>query len=36
VTTHHLADGTMHSLGTPEDYELFLKEFAAPGPDAAR
>ncbi len=28
VTTHHLPEGTMHSLGTPEDYELFLKEFA--------
>ena len=28
VITHHLPDDAMHSLGTPEDYELFLKEFA--------
>lgn len=26
ITTHHLADGAMHSLGTPEDVDLFLKE----------
>jgi NDP-sugar pyrophosphorylase family protein len=25
VTTHHLPDGTMHSLGTPEDLEAFMK-----------
>ena len=25
ITTHHLPDGAMHSLGTPEDVELFLK-----------
>jgi len=25
VTTHHLPDGTMHSLGTPEDLEMFLQ-----------
>jgi NDP-sugar pyrophosphorylase family protein len=25
VTTHHLPDGTMHSLGTPEDLETFMK-----------
>jgi NDP-sugar pyrophosphorylase family protein len=29
VTTHHLPDGAMHSLGTPEDLDLFLKEFGA-------
>jgi NDP-sugar pyrophosphorylase family protein len=26
VMTHHLPDGAMHSLGTPEDVELFLKK----------
>jgi NDP-sugar pyrophosphorylase family protein len=26
VTTHHLPDGAMHSLGTPEDVEAFLKQ----------
>ncbi len=25
LITHHLPDGAMHSLGTPEDYESFLK-----------
>jgi NDP-sugar pyrophosphorylase family protein len=25
IVTHHLPDGTMHSLGTPEDVEAFLK-----------
>ena len=25
VRTHHLPDGTMHSLGTPEDVEVFIK-----------
>ncbi len=25
IVTHHLPDGAMHSLGTPEDYEGFLK-----------
>jgi len=29
ITTHHLRDGAMHSLGTPEDVDLFLKEFGA-------
>lgn len=29
ITTHHLSDGAMHSLGTPEDVDLFLKEFGA-------
>ena len=29
ITTHHLPDGAMHSLGTPEDLDLFLKEFGA-------
>ena len=29
ITTHHLAEGVMHSLGTPEDVDLFLKEFGA-------
>ena len=24
IATHHLADGTMQSLGTPEDLERFL------------
>jgi NDP-sugar pyrophosphorylase family protein len=28
ITTHHLPDGAMHSLGTPEDYEAFLDEFS--------
>ena len=27
ITTHHLPAGTMNSLGTPEDLDLFLKEF---------
>jgi NDP-sugar pyrophosphorylase family protein len=27
ITTCHLPDGTMHSLGTPEDVEMFLKKF---------
>ena len=26
LTTHHLPDGAMHSLGTPEDVDLFLKK----------
>lgn len=26
ITTHHLPDGAMHSLGTPEDVDLFLKK----------
>jgi len=30
IRTHHLPDGALHSLGTPEDYEWFLKEFARP------
>jgi NDP-sugar pyrophosphorylase family protein len=25
IRTHHLPDGTMHSLGTPEDLDVFLK-----------
>jgi dTDP-glucose pyrophosphorylase len=25
IVTHHLPDGAMHSLGTPEDVEAFLK-----------
>jgi NDP-sugar pyrophosphorylase family protein len=25
LRTHHLPDGTMHSLGTPEDVEVFIK-----------
>jgi NDP-sugar pyrophosphorylase family protein len=25
ITTHHLSDNAMHSLGTPEDVEMFLK-----------
>ena len=25
IRTHHLLDGTMHSLGTPEDLDVFLK-----------
>jgi NDP-sugar pyrophosphorylase family protein len=29
ITTHHLPDGAMNSLGTPEDLDLFLKEFGA-------
>ena len=28
VVTHDLPDNPMHSLATPEDYELFLNEFA--------
>jgi NDP-sugar pyrophosphorylase family protein len=31
IVTHHLPDGVMHSLGTPEDYESFLKWFTEPG-----
>lgn len=27
VRTHHLAEGTMHSLGTPEDLEVFMKYY---------
>ena len=26
ITTHHLPEGAMNSLGTPEDLDLFLKE----------
>lgn len=29
ITTHHLPDGAMHSLGTPEDVDLFLKKSGA-------
>src|SRR5438477_592418 len=25
IRTHHLPDGTMHSLGTPEDLDVFMK-----------
>jgi NDP-sugar pyrophosphorylase family protein len=32
VTTHHLPDGAMHSLGTPEDVEMFLKGVHLPRP----
>jgi NDP-sugar pyrophosphorylase family protein len=32
IVTHHLPDGAMHSLGTPEDFELFLKEFGGKPP----
>lgn len=32
ITTHHLADGAMHSLGTPEDVEMFLKGVHSPRP----
>jgi len=28
ITTHHLPEGSMHSLGTPEDFEGFLKWFS--------
>lgn len=31
VKTHHLPDGTMHSLGTPEDVDVFIKYFLANG-----
>ena len=27
VRTHHLPDGTMHSLGTPEDLDVFMKYY---------
>ncbi len=36
IATHHLPDGAMHSLGTPEDYELFLKEHSGASPVRAR
>ncbi len=36
VTTHHLPDRAMHSLGTPEDYENFLKWFNEPGRNTHR
>ena len=36
ITTHHLPDGAMHSLGTPEDVELFLKEFGTQRSKPAR
>ena len=29
IITHHLTEDVMHSLGTPEDVDLFLKEFGA-------
>ena len=29
IRTHHLPDGTMHSLGTPEDLENFIRTGAA-------
>jgi hypothetical protein len=25
IRTHHLPEGTMHSLGTPEDLDVFMK-----------
>ena len=36
ITTSHVPEGAMHSLGTPEDVELFLKQFRAIAPGAAR
>jgi len=30
ITHHHLPDGSMQSLGTPEDLELFLRNWTAP------
>ena len=36
ITTYHLPDGSMHSLGTPEDMELFLKEFGTQRSKPAR
>jgi NDP-sugar pyrophosphorylase family protein len=36
ITTYHLPEGAMHSLGTPEDVELFLKQYGAFAPGAAR
>jgi hypothetical protein len=32
IITHHLPDGAMHSMGTPEDVEAFLKAFAPAAP----
>lgn len=31
IRTHHLPDGTMHSLGTPEDLEVFMKYYFSTG-----
>jgi NDP-sugar pyrophosphorylase family protein len=31
VRTHHLPEGTMHSLGTPEDLDAFLKYYSSSG-----
>jgi NDP-sugar pyrophosphorylase family protein len=31
IRTHHLPDGTMHSLGTPEDLEVFMKYYFSSG-----
>ena len=36
ITTSHLPDHTMHSLGTPEDLDMYLKEFGGKRPGAAR
>lgn len=32
VVTHHLPEGSMHSLGTPEDVDVYLKYFLTDGP----
>jgi NDP-sugar pyrophosphorylase family protein len=29
IVTHHVPEGAMHSLGTPEDYDAFLKAFGS-------
>lgn len=34
ITTHHLPDGAMQSLGTPEDLEMFLKNLPPAGAGA--
>jgi NDP-sugar pyrophosphorylase family protein len=32
IRTHHLPDGTMHSLGTPEDVDVFMKYYLSGKP----
>ena len=36
ITTCHLPDHSMHSLGTPEDLDMYLKEFGGKRPGALR
>lgn len=35
IVTHHLSEGAMHSLGTPEDWQVFLERYQSVGFPAA-